>query len=68
MPPVAARAVFGTGIDRGELPPQADLWRMAASADPAALPALRMVCGEQDALLPANREFHALLPSKGLAP
>ena len=34
---------------------------------PAALPAIRMVCGEQDALLPANREFHALLQSKGIA-
>ena len=58
LPPAAARAVFGTGIDHGELPPQADL---------AALPAIRMVCGEQDALLPANREFHALLQSKGIA-
>lgn len=47
--------------------PQADLWQLAASADPAALPAIRMVCGEQDALLPANREFHALLQSKGIA-
>ena len=26
-----------------------------------------MVCGEQDALLPANREFHALLQCKGIA-
>ena len=26
-----------------------------------------MVCGEQDALLPANREFHTLLQSKGIA-
>ena len=47
--------------------PQAALWQLAASADPAALPAIRMVCGEQDALLPANREFHALLQSKGIA-
>ena len=67
LPPAAARAVFGPGIDHGELPPQADLWQLAASADPAALPAIRMVCGEQDALLPANREFHALLQSKGIA-
>ncbi len=58
---------FGPGIDHGELPPQANLWQLAASADPAALPAIRMVCGEQDALLPANREFHALLQSKGIA-
>ena len=63
----AVRPEFGTGIDHGELPPQADLWQLAASADPAALPAIRMVCGEQDALLPANREFHALLQSKGIA-
>ena len=67
LPPAAARAVFGPGIDHGKLPPQADLWQLAASADPAALPAIRMVCGEQDALLPANREFHALLQSKGIA-
>ena len=67
LPPAAARAVFGTGIDHGELPPQADLWQLAASADPATLPAIRMVCGEQDALLPDNREFHALLQSKGIA-
>ena len=67
LPPTAARAVFGPGIDQGELPPQADLWQLGASADPAALPAIRMVCGEQDALLPANREFHALLQSKGIA-
>ena len=26
LPPAAARAVFGPGIDHGELPPQADLW------------------------------------------
>ena len=44
LPPAAARAVFGTGIDHGELPPQADLWQLAA-----------------------NREFHALLQSKGIA-
>ena len=43
LPPAAARAVFGPGIDHGELPPQADLWQ-----------------------LPANREFHALLQSKGI--
>ena len=39
LPPAAARAVFGPGIDHGE----------------------------QDALLPANREFHALLQSNGIA-
>ena len=38
LPPAAARAVFGTGIDRGELPPQADLWRMAASARQPGIP------------------------------
>ena len=41
LPPAAARAVFGPGIDHGELPPQADLWQLAASAVPAALPAIR---------------------------
>ena len=67
LPPTAAWAVFGPGIDRDDLPPRDDLWQLAAAADPAALPKIRLACGEQDPLLPANQAFDRLLTTKKIA-
>lgn len=44
----------------------ADLLHLVAEADPAGLPAMRLWCGQDDGLLPANHRFHDACGTAGL--
>jgi S-formylglutathione hydrolase FrmB len=57
------REIFGPW--GGETQLKNDPYVLAQSADPAKTPYIFLACGEQEALLPADRKFAALLATKG---
>ena len=56
-------SIFGAAASQTRR--QSDPFVLAQSADPAAAPYFFLTCGEQEGLLPANREFAALLAPRG---
>lgn len=67
LPSASARAIFGPGIEQGLLPERMDIHRLIAAADPAALPALTLICGAQDALHADSCALSAELSARGIA-
>jgi putative tributyrin esterase len=62
--PMIWRRVFGDRRVRGS---DDDLFALAARADPAALPALHVSCGTEDALIGSNRAFVAACSARGIS-
>jgi S-formylglutathione hydrolase FrmB len=59
------RAIFGPW--NGEVQKQNDPYTLARTADPAVSPYFYLTCGDQEGLLPANRQFAALLGKRHFA-